>query len=568
MGNEATKSTWEDNESQAVRVRSSMITLASPRSRTRSRAQMRESQMTLHSVELTNSRQLNPSSNSLKGPGGASGEGNDVVRRESRAHSGVAKMAVSRLSSFQMSLKRVKGQPPRVSKSQHGMRRSKMKSKKYQTHSSLLKYKPSRKKKSQRAASQNTIATKTSYNTEEQEDSEAEEANRMNWFQGESRFLITNTETTKLVRKKFRELGNRLSVRVKHNLDQANRSMVMEEKTVANNSPEPDVRGEQELPARRTISKAVLKSEWRRAFGHTVDLDLFNKLFEMMDCDRDGIVDETEFTVIICFLLKKGSAKDNTGLAFNLFDVNKDGGISQQEFSEMLATVIGTQMENVLKIEKIKRAFEKYAKKEFCEENLMFFCEILPLRKPNLHDADSEDEDEEEEEEREESHRPYQQISIERAIAFNEEYIQVGSSRMINISSMQRDSILKKVNEAEGRGDKKISAKVYEVAFQEVKYLLEAGALPRFKEALRKPPFSSLTHDAWGQIGLDATEVMDYPMFEEWSESTPGLFDFLKEIQNMFTESFKSVAHRWAVNESQEFYTVPDEEAPVTPQDV
>lgn len=343
-------------------------------------------------------------------------------------------------------------------------------------------------------------------------------ADQEKWF--EVQRLNTKTDcrwTEQLVRKKFREINAKLSVQVQSSL---NSSL----SNIGNTSHR-----------RRGISKEVLRREWVKTFEHSIDFDLFDKLFETMDYDRDGLVDETEFTVVVLFILKKGTDSENTKLAFSLFDADKNNGISQEEFSEMLSTIIGASLDQLLGVESIKNAFETFLRKEYCEENLLFYYEILPMFK--IIDEKT----------------WFVNFPVKKAREINEMFIDNNAEHSINISHNQRNKILEIVREAELKKETYINASIYDSAFNEVKYLLEAGTINRFKKLLRTPPFTKVTRDVWQHFDLESNEFLTFEQFKEWKDQNPKIFDFLTELQSMFNGVLQSAATHWAQSASQMF---------------
>lgn len=320
--------------------------------------------------------------------------------------------------------------------------------------------------------------------------------------------------TERLVRKKVQEIIKRLSLHMQNNL--------LETQTKG---------GKKQKPKRRGFSKEVLRREWIKTFG-PIEIDLFDKLFETMDHDRDGLVDETEFTVVLLFLLKQGKESENSKLVFSLFDADKNNRMSQQEFSDMLSIIIGNTIESVVKLSKIKAVFEDYLKTEFCEENLQFYYEI----KKSFKQFDDE--------------IYFFDLPLSKVKQINEEFIETTGEQCINISSDQRSKILQTVQEAEGEGKEKISSSIYESAFYEVKYLLEAGTLYRFKMMLQKSPFTKLTTEVWEMFGLRNTDELTYEQFQQWSEDNPGIFNFMKDLQKKFAKQLRDAAYKWAENTS------------------
>lgn len=256
------------------------------------------------------------------------------------------------------------------------------------------------------------------------------------------------------------------------------------------------------------FDKDMLWKLFRTDFKLDISSTVFDKLFNLMDCDGNGTVDQHEFTVTMCFLLQKGSAHDNVELAYNLFDTNKDGSISKSEFSEMISAILGPRLKNILEIPGGRESFKQFVAQEYATELFEYYEEMEDLKKQ------------------------YLETGIPTSIADSviTTYINVDSELQINISANEREAILAKVNEIKEKDGDKVPYEVFKPALLTSIGLLEQGALVRFKLAIKEPPYEMFTMRAWDICELGADDTMTLEKFKEFCNKTPNLFSFLDEL--------------------------------------
>lgn len=335
-----------------------------------------------------------------------------------------------------------------------------------------------------------------------------------------------------IVQKKFESISEKLKVRIQASLSSSfavkndystSGSMGLAKRMLERQTGTRDI-------VRKGITKDQVRHQLSAAFGD-LEADILDKLFDLMDNDKDGYVDETDFTVVVMFLLRKGTAKDNSAIAFDLFDIDKDGGISQQEFSEMIATVIGSKLNTILHMGKVKEEFNTFTEEQRCEESVEYFRDICRLMRLTRHGGDTE--------------RLFSNIPIEKAKELNARYIELSSPNSINISSTMREKIIQQVDAASSRGQIRINADVYEESLDEIIRLLESDVIPRFRDKIRSAPYTKITLEVWDHYKLQASENLNLEQFQQWSDDNPGVFDFLDEIESIFCTVLDKAAERW-----------------------
>jgi len=275
---------------------------------------------------------------------------------------------------------------------------------------------------------------------------------------------------------------------------------------------------------RSGFTKKELKVMFTQDFGIDIADDVFNKLFNLMDCDGNGFIDETEFAVTMCYLLHKGSTRDKRDLAYRLFDTNKDGAISKREFSEMMSTIFPSRLKPLLKVPAARQAYERFVEKELAGENLRFYIDISRIRSE------------------------FSETGVPSNIATSVigNYIANNGEDQINISSVEREKIIEALSVADVRGDN-VPCDIFDNPLSEITDMLERGSLIRFKKAVRTDS-TIFTDLAWEVAGLKPYEKMSLTVFRRYTEQTPNLFQFLEDLKNELQEELNYDLRQSAYN--------------------
>lgn len=256
------------------------------------------------------------------------------------------------------------------------------------------------------------------------------------------------------------------------------------------------------------VSKKELKKHFRK-MKIKIEPAVFEKIYELMDADKDGTIDENEFCVTMCYFLHHGiGSNDKIELAYKLFDTNHDGDISKREFSDMISTVIGNRVETILAIQKGRDIFHKYITSELSQELLIFYEEMMQVK-----------------EECKESGIP-----IGKAQGLVENYIEVESEQQVNISDDEREAIIEAVKAAGTDGDEFVKLSTFDRAILEAKTMIENGPLMRFRQKIKEEPYDIFAAVAWEELGKAPDDTLTLEDFKKWTSMTPGLFDFLDQV--------------------------------------
>lgn len=265
----------------------------------------------------------------------------------------------------------------------------------------------------------------------------------------------------------------------------------------------------------RDMSRQQFITMMKQFLGEDLDIDLTLKLFDYMDCDKNNRVDEVEFSVVTVFLFSKSVGTAYFELAFNLFDSNKDGSISQQEMGEMLSVVIGGTVQDLVNIPQFRSVFEKFVEQTLAAENLEFYYEMLPY-------VESKSE--------REVFVPMKKVDF-----IVDTFFGMDKLTAINVSGKDKSEVIRLVEMAKERGADGVSVEVFKTCFMEVQYMLTEH-LQKFKSSLRSPPYSDLILDVWARFEKEEDEGLTIKEFQEFVEDIPTLFDAMNKIQTEFED--------------------------------
>lgn len=317
------------------------------------------------------------------------------------------------------------------------------------------------------------------------EDSQAVASIGIAWLK-EQRKELENTDS-RLLRTKFEEVFTKLAKRV-------------------------EVVSSSRREKRQTVDKTVFLATCCNLFGDHIDTFMFQKLFDFMDSDKNGVVDEVEFSITVCFLLKH-DVQSNTELAYMIFDSNRSGGLTKQEFSEMLAAIIGTTLKTVDHISSVRQSFDEFVIARSMKDSLSFYRKMKPY---TYYEDDN---------------LKFYPIPFGVVDQIKKHFLLESSVDKINVSSTCIEEILEAIDSSKGTEETCMEGEAFRECYEEVVYLIESNSLNEFKDALRKPPYTKTTKEVWKRFKLGEKDSLNFDQFSEWTSEIPGVFDFFKDIQ-------------------------------------
>mmetsp|Transcript_17516 Transcript_17516/g.21161 ORF Transcript_17516/g.21161 Transcript_17516/m.21161 type:complete len:282 (+) Transcript_17516:400-1245(+) len=264
-------------------------------------------------------------------------------------------------------------------------------------------------------------------------------------------------------------------------------------------------------------TKESLKVFMHEQLGIHLKDEVFDIVFTRMDVNRDGLVDQTEFAVGMCFLCNKSSASE-ADLLFSLFDTDGNDAMSKAEFTNMVLSVVGADLHSFFSIQGAEPAFAEFLDSEYNRELLDFYNEVKGF--PDKY-AES-------------------LIPIEEGNRIFEKYVKINSEKQVNISHDQREEVHQNITHAMSVGETVLPADTFKKAADEVFCLLESDPFPRFKKKLLTEQVRPFINGIWLEAGLRQWEPMSKEIFMKWEVKTPELFTFIKTLQTSCNEAISA----------------------------
>nr|CAD7458660.1 unnamed protein product [Timema tahoe] len=93
--------------------------------------------------------------------------------------------------------------------------------------------------------------------------------------------------------------------------------------------------------AREVIYTELTKSEFAEALSMRPESGFVQKMFSLVDKDKNGFISFREF-VDMLVIFAKGSADDKAKLMFDMYDINKTGILTKEDFKNMIKSLMET----------------------------------------------------------------------------------------------------------------------------------------------------------------------------------------------------------------------------------
>lgn len=257
------------------------------------------------------------------------------------------------------------------------------------------------------------------------------------------------------------------------------------------------------IGAATKMSKEQLRSD--QVFSD-INNELFDFLFRLFDPSETGQVNTDQFVMAVG-LIAAASESDNLELqietCFYMFDTDRTGRLSRDEFEAMVKTTIGLKLEYLLQTSEGSKAFEGALQKEFAHENFAFWQEA----------------------------RKYAQAAEEArrelAEGLLEQYINSGAAQQVNLPSRITNAIHERLASSKPGPP---PADLLDAAAQEIFVLMERDTHERFKEDQQQA--HALVDDFFDNArgSSNATGEVSFEQYREWVLRNPHVLVFFHEV--------------------------------------
>ena len=114
----------------------------------------------------------------------------------------------------------------------------------------------------------------------------------------------------------------------------------------------------------------------------TVPDDQFDFLWPLFDSKGTGLVEPDEFVMTLGMLKDPNmSTERRVEVCFFMFDTNKTGTLSREEFRAMIQATVNVNLYDLLQTKTGEEGFEKHLQSEYSQENLAFYKAVQAFAK-------------------------------------------------------------------------------------------------------------------------------------------------------------------------------------------
>lgn len=134
-----------------------------------------------------------------------------------------------------------------------------------------------------------------------------------------------------------------------------------------------------------TDGNGVLDKNELLAIPELQENPLAHRVLELFDTDGDGVISFTEFVTGLSIFSSKGNRAKKLKFAFDLYDIDKDGYISNGELYAVLHMMVG---ESSISEEQLQQVVDKTIRDSDSDEdgklNFMEFSQVLQRHNPSF----------------------------------------------------------------------------------------------------------------------------------------------------------------------------------------
>ena len=285
------------------------------------------------------------------------------------------------------------------------------------------------------------------------------------------------------------------------------------------------------------VGKTMTKAGLRKVLFDVND-ELFDFLWLLFDETGKGEVNSDDFVMAMALMTSDigSSTEAQLEAAFCMFDTNKSGSLSCNEFKAMVQSTVNLNLHHLLSSEAGKAAFESQLAKEFSDENLQFWQATRSFKALPAAERDA------------------------RARAIAAEYVQDESTKQVNLPSKIRLDLLKYIKA--GASDTPPDIDIFDPAAEEIFKLMEKDTFARFKSDDNATQELLDRFFAAVEIGPDGQ--ITYAAFERWALTEPTVLIMFTTLRSSIK---KLIADRTAAR-GDDAATEPTNAGPIAEADM
>ena len=228
----------------------------------------------------------------------------------------------------------------------------------------------------------------------------------------------------------------------------------------------------------------------------SVDDRMLRLIWKLFDHDGNGAVDADEFAMTFA-LLSKGmqSGESQIEAMFCMFDSDKNGYITREEFEAMIDATVSLNLQNLLSSEQGTAAFESQLTLEFSDENLAFWKVVKAYR--DLEDGPA---------------------RLARAKELVQEFVADDGERPVNLPGAMKVALNKRLAACTTEAP----IDLFDDAGTEIFKLMERDTFARFKQDPdAKKELVNAYYDSATELAKDAN--VTFESFKLWANNEPTL---------------------------------------------
>jgi hypothetical protein len=244
----------------------------------------------------------------------------------------------------------------------------------------------------------------------------------------------------------------------------------------------------------------------------TVPDDQFDFLWPLFDAKGTGLVEPDEFVMTLGMLKDPNmSTERRVEVCFFMFDTNKTGTLSREEFRAMIQATVNVNLYDLLQTKTGEEGFEKHLQSEYSQENLAFYKAVQAFAK-NAAAGDGD--------------------AAKAAKDLVQKYVKEGAEEQVNLPGPTTKRCLEKVAAVEAAGGGGAAwADVFKEAEAEIFKLMERDTYKRFRHDPKA--VDELVAEFFTQADTSHDGVVTFSEYHTWALSQPSVFLFFHKLSGL-----------------------------------